>query len=50
MSPLIGTIISSGKATLHELQTVYGIEDAHNLLEIITVDRHNEALKYGNDN
>jgi hypothetical protein len=29
-------------ATLLELQTVYGEEDAHNLLEIIAVDSENE--------
>jgi hypothetical protein len=29
-------------ATLHELDTVYGIEDAYNLLEIIAVDNANE--------
>jgi len=28
-------------ATLHELDTVYGIEDAYNLLEIIQVDDYN---------
>jgi hypothetical protein len=47
---LIGTIISSSKATLYELQSIYGVEDAHNLLEIITVDRHNEAVSHGDDN
>jgi hypothetical protein len=29
-------------ATLLELQTVYGIEDAHNLLEVIAIDAANE--------
>jgi hypothetical protein len=28
-------------ATLHELETVYGEEDAHTLLEIIAVDATN---------
>ncbi|WP_280818954.1 hypothetical protein [Methylobacterium variabile] len=34
--------MSSGRATLHELQTVYGIKDAHDLLEVIQIDAHNE--------
>jgi len=29
---------------LHELQTVYGLEDAYDLLEIADVDAYNEAL------
>jgi hypothetical protein len=40
----IGTVVSRGKATLYELQTVYGQEDLHDLLEIITVDSHNERV------
>jgi hypothetical protein len=31
---------------LHELQTVYGLEDAYDLLEIVQVDRYNEALAH----
>jgi hypothetical protein len=31
-------------ATIHELQTVYGAEDLLNMLEIITVDAHNDAV------
>lgn len=38
---MIGMIVSSGHATLHELQTVYGVEDCYNLAEIIAVDSHN---------
>jgi hypothetical protein len=30
-------------ATLHELNTIYGIEDLHDMLEILSVDRINEA-------
>ena len=44
LSPLIGTLVSSRLATLHELQTVYGTEDAYNLLEVICVDRYNQSL------
>lgn len=34
--------MSCRHATLHELQTVYGIMDAYNLLELMTVDAVNE--------
>lgn len=34
-------IVSDGKATLHELQSVYGVRDAYNLTEVISVDAHN---------
>ena len=35
-------MIGAGLATLHELDTVYGQGDLHDLLEIIIVDRMNE--------
>lgn len=38
----IGVIVSRKLATLHELDTVYGTEDAYNLLEIVLVDNANE--------
>jgi hypothetical protein len=38
---VIGTLISSGQATLHELQTVYGVRDAYDMLEVVSVDIHN---------
>lgn len=37
----IGAVISSGKASLVELQTVLGVRDLYTLLEIIAVDGHN---------
>lgn len=37
----IGVVVSSNRATLHELQTVYGTKDLYDLLEIIAVDLHN---------
>jgi hypothetical protein len=40
----IATVVSSRHATLHELDTVYGLEDLWLLLEIITVDAHNTAV------
>lgn len=44
ISPIIGVIVSRKLATLHELQTVYGSEDAYDLFEIIRIDNHNEHL------
>ncbi len=46
MPRLIGTLVSSRMATLVELQTVYGVEDAYNMLEVLTVDAHNERVAY----
>jgi 4-diphosphocytidyl-2C-methyl-D-erythritol kinase len=39
---IIGALVSNRAATLHELQTVYGLEDAYDMLEIIAVDNHNQ--------
>ncbi len=41
---MIGAAVSSGRATLHELDTVYGLQDLHDLLEIAAVDAHNRRL------
>lgn len=41
---MIGMIVSGGRATLYELQTVYGVEDLYNLAEIIVVDNHNKSV------
>jgi hypothetical protein len=38
---VIATIVSSDKATLYELQTVYSLEDAWLLTEVLAVDAHN---------
>ncbi len=43
-SYLIGLVVSSKLATLNELQTVYGLEDAYLLREIHIIDQHNEAV------
>lgn len=37
----IGTVVSKDKATLRELETVYGSQDLYDMLEIIAVDAHN---------
>ncbi|WP_227874070.1 transcription elongation factor GreA [Cupriavidus metallidurans] len=40
----IGAVLSQRRATLHELQSVYGQEDLHDLLEVIIVDGYNERV------
>lgn len=37
-------VVSSGKATLAELQSVYGLEDLEDLIEVILVDAHNQRI------
>ena len=39
---IIGVIITRRLATLHELQTVYSIDDAADLYEIAAVNNYNE--------
>lgn len=40
----IGCIISTDKATLHELETVYTLEKAFLIWEAVMVTRYNEWL------
>jgi hypothetical protein len=44
VSAIIGTILSRRMATLNELDTVYGVRDVYDMLEIITVDDYNKTL------
>ncbi len=44
MPTRIGVIVSSGKATLAELDSVYSLEDAYLLLDVILVDAHNQRM------
>lgn len=37
----IGTVVSRGMATLHELDTVYGTQDLLDMIEIAAVDNYN---------
>lgn len=37
-------VVSARLATLHELQTVYGLQDLWDLLEIQSVDTYNQNL------
>ena len=43
---MIGAVVNSRLATLHELETVYGIEDLCNLYEIIIIKVANEQKMY----
>lgn len=36
--------MAAGKATLHELQTVYSVQDAHDMLEILNISAHNATV------
>jgi hypothetical protein len=38
----MGVVVARRLATLHELDTVYSLEDALNLMEIITVQNYNQ--------
>lgn len=37
-------IVSTGKATLAELDSVLSLEDAYDLIEIINIDAHNARM------
>jgi len=41
---VIGAVISAGRATLHECETVYSIGDVYLMMEIVSVDAHNKKL------
>lgn len=42
MPKAIGAVVSSRLATLLELQTIYGMGDLYDLLEVIHVDVYNQ--------
>ncbi len=44
MPRVIGAVVSSGKASLAELNSVLSIEDAYMLLEVTAVDSYNRQL------
>ena len=44
--PMIGSVVNSKLATLHELETVYGLEDLYNLYEIILIKTANEQASW----
>ena len=41
---MIAAVIADGKATLHELKTVYTLEDLYTMWEVIAVTRYNEFV------
>lgn len=41
---IVGGVVGTGLATLHELQTVYSLHDAYDLMEIARVDAYNEQV------
>lgn len=41
---MIAAVISTGKATLHELDTVLSVEDCYMLMDIAVVDGYNQRL------
>ncbi|MGF6444395.1 hypothetical protein QF002_005206 [Paraburkholderia youngii] len=46
----IAFAISSGLCRLHELQTIYGLEDMWDLIEVHSVNIHNQnKVRSGND-
>jgi hypothetical protein len=44
VSAAIGAAVSSGKATLRELQEFYSVEDLYDLIEVLSVDGYNRRL------
>jgi len=41
---VISTASGQALATLHECQTIYGLEDIYDLLEVALVDGHNRRV------
>jgi hypothetical protein len=44
MPGVIAALVSSRLATLAELQSHYGVEDAYDMLEVLTVDACNQKI------
>lgn len=42
LSGIAGTVVGRGLATLHELETVYSLQDALKMEEVIKVQNYNE--------
>ena len=40
----VAIIVSSGHASLTELSTTLGLEDLHDLMEIVVIDSHNDRV------
>ena len=46
IDPIIGVLLSKGKATLHDLRTIYDYEDALDMWGVVAVDAINEQRAY----
>lgn len=44
VAPSIGAVVSSRLASLHELDTIYGVADVYDMLEILAVDGYNQSV------
>jgi len=44
VSRTVGMILSHKAATLHEMQTVYSLEDVYDMIEVLMVDNHNQEV------
>lgn len=44
VSRLIGVVVSSGKASYRDLDEWLSVEDGYDILEVISVDAHNERI------
>jgi hypothetical protein len=44
LPPMCGMVISERLATLHELQSVYGVGDLFNICEVIAVAAYNRRV------
>jgi hypothetical protein len=44
VSKVLGAVISTGMASLHELQTIYSLQDVFDLLEIAAINGHNRKM------
>ena len=40
----IGAVVSSRMASLHDLQTIHGMEDVYDMIEVLNVDNHNQNI------
>lgn len=41
---MIAAVVSTGKATLHELDTVYSVEDCYLMMDVIMTDSFNQRV------
>lgn len=44
--PILGVVVSNKVATLHELKTVYSLEDVYWMYEAIMLPKYNEWREY----